>query len=387
MIQALLQEELEEIKAKDLYRRLRTLRALSPVRADFAGKELLLFCGNDYLGLSHDSRVIEAAKKACDSYGVGAGAARLISGTSELHTRLEENLAAFKGKEKALLFTAGYLANVGVLSTLAREGDLIVMDKLCHASLIDGARLSGAQLRVFPHRSYEKCEEILQKSIGFRKRILVSDALFSMDGDLADLHALVRIKEQYDCLLVVDDAHGTGVLGLHGRGACEDLKLEEKIDCITGTLSKAFGCLGGFAAASTEIIDYLINFSRPFIFATAMPPMLCAAALAALEVVQTEPEIRHRLWHHIQKMHDGLKSIGFETGLIFSPIFPVVIGLEKRALQLSDALLEQGILVPAVRYPTVPKGKARLRVTVSAAHREEDIQKLLRALQASSGTP
>ncbi|HXV28178.1 MAG TPA: 8-amino-7-oxononanoate synthase [bacterium] len=381
MLTSLLQEELEVLKARDLYRKLRSLRMTCATRAEFEGRELLLFCGNDYLGLSHHPRVIEAAKKACEEYGVGAGAARLISGTSELHTRLEESLASFKGKEKALIFTAGYLANLGILSTLAGEGDLVVMDKLCHASLIDGARLSGAHLRVFPHKNYEKCEEIFQKSPGFRKRFLVSDTVFSMDGDLADLQALVRIKERYEAFLLVDDAHGTGVLGLEGKGAAEDLKIEEKIDCVAGTLSKALGCVGGFAAASPETIDYLINFSRPFIFATALPPAICQAALTALEVLRTEPEIRHRLWQNIQKMHEGLLASGFASGPIGSPIFPVMIGPEKEALRLSDALFELGLLVPAVRYPTVPKGKARLRVTVSASHSEQDIRKLIRALE------
>jgi 7-keto-8-aminopelargonate synthetase-like enzyme len=201
-----------------------------------------------------------------------------------------------------------------------------------------------------------------------------------MDGDLADLKALVRLKTQYECFLVVDDAHGTGVLGLDGRGAAEDLNLEDKIDCIVGTLSKAIGCLGGFAAASSQMIDYFINTARPFIFATSLPPLLCAAALRALEMIEEKPEIRRRLWQNIQKMHEGLKAAGFQMPPITSPIFPIIIGSEKEALQVSESLLDHGILVPAVRYPTVPKGRARLRVTVSASHTSEEIERLVHAL-------
>jgi len=376
----LLQEELNELRAKDLYRSLRTLKPIDSTHASCDGRELLLFCGNDYLGLSHHRRVIDAAKKAAEYSGVGAGAARLISGTSDLHTEFEEKIARFKNKQRALVFSAGYLANLGVLTALAGEKDLILLDKLCHASLIDGARLSGAALRVFPHKNYQKGEEILQASAELRRRILVTDSIFSMDGDLADLAELVRLKEKYDCLLVVDDAHGTGVLGLNGRGAAEDENLEEKIDVMTGTLSKTLGCLGGFAAASEDIIDYLINTSRPFIFATALPPMICAGALEALHIIEELPELRYQLWRNIQRMHSGLAASGFETGPIQSPIFPVGIGSEKEALEISEQLLNQGILVPAVRYPTVPKGKARLRVTVSAAHSDEEIERFIGAL-------
>ena len=383
---SLLEEELEELRAKDLYRELRTLETKSGAgvnvdgaRAKLDGREVILFCGNDYLGLSRHPRVIAAAKKAADRYGIGSGAARLISGTSPLHRQLEETLARWKKKERALLFTTGYLANLGILTAFARAGDLIVMDKYCHASLVDGARLSGAAVRVFPHKNYSRCREILEKSSGFRRRLLVTDTVFSMDGDLADLGELVRIKEKFGCLLVADDAHGTGVLGLEGRGGAEDSGLECKIDIVMGTLSKALGSLGGFAAASGTLIEYLINFSRPFIFATSLPPLLCAAALESLAVLKEEPEIRRRLWRNIQKIQEGLAASGFETGPIQSPIFPIMIGEAGAALEASRSLLKEGILVPAVRYPTVPKGKARLRLTISAVHREEDIKALFKA--------
>ncbi len=369
-------QELEELRQKDLLRKLRTLSNCRGTRASWEGRELLLFCGNDYLGLARHPRVIQAAEKALRQYGVGAGAARLVSGTSDLHTRLEEELARFKRKERSLVFGAGYLANIGVLGVLAREKDFIVMDKYCHASLIDGARLSQATLRVFPHRHYEKGAQILENCRGGR-RILVSETVFSMEGDLADLSELIRLKERYECLLVVDDAHGTGVFGAEGRGATEGF--EEKIDCITGTFSKAFGVFGGFVAASGALVERLINFSRPFIFATAPPPSLQAAACEALSLIQKEPEFREKLWLNVDRVRTFLSEKGFRCESR-SPIFPVILGEEKEALRVSEVLLQRGILIPAIRYPTVAKGKARLRITVSAAHSGEDLERLFQAL-------
>lgn len=381
MIAGLLQKDLAALRQKNLYRKVLSLKHLEGPRALLDGREILLFCGNDYLGLSRHPRVIEAARKAAENYGVGSGAARLISGTSELHTELENRLAQLKKKERSLLFTTGYLANLGVLTALAGQKDIIVMDKFCHASLIDGARLSGARIRVFPHKNYKRCEEILQKSSSFARRILASDTVFSMDGDLADLKELIRLREKYDCLLVADDAHGTGVLGLNGGGAAEDENLENKIDVIIGTLSKGLGCLGGFAAADTALVEYLINFSRPFIFATSLPPLLCASALEALRVMKEETAIRRKLWRNIQKCHERLSQSGFQLGPINSPILPIILGPEEKALRVSRQLLEKDIFIPAIRYPTVPKGKARLRVTISALHQEEDINRLAEALK------
>lgn len=364
--------DLEELHEKGLYRRLKTLHDFRGTRARWEGRQLTLFCGNDYLGLSHHPRVIRAAQEAFGKYGVGAGAARLISGTSELHTCLEEELARFKRKERSLVFGAGYLANLGLLGALAGEKDFLVMDKSCHASLIDGARLSRATLRVFPHRNYERCAAILENCTRGR-RILVSESVFSMDGDLADLSELIRLKERYECLLVVDDAHGTGVFGTEGRGATEGF--EEKTDCITGTFSKALGVFGGFVAASATLVEHLINFSRPFIFATAPPPALQAASREALLLIQEEPELRERLWKNVNRVQAFLKEKGFPCENR-SPIFPVILGEEKEALRVSEELLQKGVLIPAIRYPTVPKGKARLRITVSAAHTEEDLERL-----------
>lgn len=375
-----LAEELETFQGKGFARRLRTLERISATQAILNEKKILLFCGNDYLGLSQDPRVIQAGVQALKQYGAGSGAARLISGTSPLHTRLEGELAQFKKKEAGLIFGAGYLANVGTLSALAGEGDLVVMDKLCHASLIDGAKLSGAAIRVFPHKNYKRCAEILGRSSEYRKRILVSDSVFSMDGDLADLAELARLREKHDCLLVVDDAHGIGVFGEKGRGATEGF--EDRIDCILGTLSKALGVFGGFAAGSKALVEHLIHFSRAFIFATAPPPSLLAASLEALRMIQEETGLRKKLWENVNRVQQFLNR---DRGTAPSPIFPIRIGDEKKAVEISEKLLERGILIPAIRYPTVSIGKARLRLTLSAAHTEEELARLFEALNEVLG--
>ena len=375
-----LQAELKQLKEKNLYRKLRVLENHEGTHARFEGRELLLFCSNDYLGLSRHPRVIQAARKALETYGVGAGAARLISGTSEAHQNLEEKIAQIKRKEASIVFATGFLANLGILTAFAGDGDVIIMDKLCHASLVDGARLSGASLRVFPHKNYKQCEELLKKNRAARRKILVTETVFSMDGDRADLKELIRLKTKYGAMLVVDDAHGTGVVGANGRGAIEDEGIAEGVDIIMGTLSKAIGGLGGFVAAEKTLIDYLVNFARPFIFATALPPVLCEAAREAFCVIEEEASLREKLWENIRAVETGLKIAGFSVAPAVSAIIPVMLGDEKKALNAFETLLSEGIFIPAVRYPTVPKCKARLRITVSAAHTLEDIEKLISAL-------
>lgn len=369
-------QDLQAIKEKNLYRRLRVLEDHEGTRASFGGRELLLFCGNDYLGLSRHPRVVRAAQKALKIHGVGAGAARLISGTTSAHAVLEKKLAQFKGKESALVFAAGFLANLGILTAFAGPHDVIIMDKLCHASLVDGARLSQAELRVFPHKNYEKCEELLSQYPKQRK-LLVTESVFSMDGDLADLQELIRLKKKHGALLVVDDAHGTGVLGARGRGATEGFS--SGIDIIMGTLSKAIGGFGGFVAADRGMTEYLINFARPFIFATALPPVLCEAAREALCVIEEEPLLRKKLWDNIRQIHRELTALGFSLPTPESAIIPVMVGDEGKAMEIFGKFLAQGIFIPAVRYPTVPKGKARLRLTVSASHTRYDIARLTAA--------
>jgi 8-amino-7-oxononanoate synthase len=371
-------QALRELKDKNLYRQLRVLEKHEGTRAIFKGRRILLFCGNDYLGMSRHPRVIEAAHKALDRYGVGARSARLIAGTTEAHASLEKKIAEFKNKEAALVFASGFLTNLGILTTFAGKGDVVILDKLCHASLIDGARLSGAEIRVFPHKNYEKCEDILKKCTASRK-LLVTENVFGMDGDRADLKELIRLKKKYGALLVVDDAHGTGVFGKGAPGATA--KFSKGIDLIMGTLSKGIGGLGGFVAADKELIDYLINFARSFIFATALPPVLCDAAREAFCVIEEEPKLLKKLWDNIAKVHRGLTGLGFSLAKPESAVLPVIFGDEERALKAFEKLLALGVFIPAVRYPTVPKGKARLRITVSAAHTDQDIQKLLEAFK------
>lgn len=375
------EDKLREMEEKHLYRSLRTLEPAGPNRRRLDGREVLLFCGNDYLGLSEHPRVRRAMAEAALAEGAGAGAARLISGGAPVHRALEEKIASFKRKERALLYSAGYLANLGALSALAGMEDVIILDKLSHASLIDGARLSGAKMRVFPHKNYERCEELLQQAAGFQRRFLVTDSVFSMDGDQADLKVLIALKQKYDALLVVDDAHGTGVIGSQGRGVSEDSEIAAGIDVITGTLSKAVGCLGGFVAASRPLVDFCVNFSRPFIFATALPPAVAAACLESFCVMEETPELRELLLRNVSDLRAGLEKVGLELAPTESPILPVLLGDEKRALEAAAGLLEQGFLVPAIRYPTVGKGKARLRVTVNSLHTGADVQALLKAFE------
>lgn len=373
-------DELEVLKGKNLYRKLRVLETLHGTYARIGGRDVLLFCGNDYLGLSQHSKLIEAAAGALKAFGVGSGSARLISGTSDCHAQLERRIAEFFGREKALVFSSGYLANLGTLSALAHSDDTIILDKLSHASLIDAAHLSRAAVRIYPHRNLDYLEKILKGLKGGRAWI-VTDSVFSMDGDLAPLPELVELKNRYGAYLVIDEAHGTGVFGETGRGVAEHFNLLDEIEVHIGTLSKAIGACGGFVTGCAELIDYLMNQARPFIFETALPAAVCAAAAAGFDVINRHPELRTRLWENVKRLRNGLHKIGAPILEGESPIIPVVLGDEKRTLEAARVLFENGFLVPAVRYPTVPKGKARLRVTASALHSETEIDALIAAFK------
>lgn len=364
-------QELNLLKEKHLYRELREIENADGIHAEYQGKPVMLFCGNDYLGLSRHPRVKTAAIRAIEKMGVGAGAARLTSGSAPSHRRLEEKIAKHKGFDRALVFSAGYLANLGALTALADDKTEIIFDKLCHASLIDAVKLSGASFRVFPHNDYERCEELLAKSTA-AKKILLAETVFGMDGDTADLEKLAAIKSKYGALLFVDDAHGTGVV---------ETSAMKKADVVTGTLSKAVGSIGGFVVASAALSDLILNRARPFMFATALPPMICEAAYEAFSVMEEEPLWHEKLWKNIRFAEKEFRQLGLEVPQAESAILPVILGDEKKALDAFQKLLEQGIFVPAIRYPTVPKGKARLRVTLSALHKEEDILKLAEGLK------
>lgn len=373
-------EELKEFAGQNLYRNFRVFDPIDSVRSKIDGKEVILFSGNDYLGLSRHPRIISAAKQAMDQYGVGARSARLITGTTSLHAALEERIARFEKKERALVFSTGYQANLGALTSLAGPEDEIILDKLNHASLIDAARASGAVVRVYPHKNTEYLKKLLQKSKA-RRTWIVTDSIFSMDGDLAPLREIVELKNHYGAYLVIDEAHGTGVFGDHGRGVAEFLGVSNDIDVHIGTLSKAVGALGGFVAGKRELIEYLVNCARTFIFSTALPPATCAAATEAFNVIESEPALRKKLWESVRLLIQGLKNMGAPTLDSESPIIPCILGDEGKAVEASRRLFECGFFSPAVRYPTVPKGKARLRITVSAAHETSHITSFLSALK------
>ncbi|MBI4970446.1 MAG: 8-amino-7-oxononanoate synthase [Candidatus Omnitrophica bacterium] len=378
-------QELEEIKKKSGFRFLRT-RDLAQsgkfTHAMLDGREVILFGGNDYLGLSHHPQVMQAAIDSIREFGVGSGAAQLIHGHTSDHALLEKRLAEFKDAEAVLIFPSGYQSNLAAVSTLVGKGDLVVMDKLNHASLIDACRLSGAEFRVFPHKNYERLEEILAASLTAEKKLIVTDSVFSMDGDLADLETLVHLKEKYGAMLMVDEAHAIGVFGKKGSGLVEEKGLWNQVDIQAGTLSKAIGVQGGFIAGSRKLIDYLVNFSRPFIFSTAIAPHLCRAAKMAVDLIESEKKLREKLlWKTYAVKEELVKDLGFNVGPTQSPIIPIMIGEVERALRISKALLDEGIFIPAIRPPAVALGESRLRLVISAAHDDDDVRKLLLALQ------
>lgn len=374
---------LDDRAAQDLCRSLRPALRVDGDRVALDGRVLRVFCGNNYLGLADDPRVTEAARRAIDKWGWGAGASRLISGTTTLHHELEQKLAAFKRTEAALAFGSGYLANLAAVRGLAGPGDVVLLDKLNHASLIDAARSSGADVRAYPHKHYARLERLLQRYKGARRRVIVTDSVFSMDGDTADLGELAALRDRYDALLLVDEAHATGVLGDNGRGLAELQGVEEHVDVSVGTLSKALGGIGGFVAGPKIFIDYLVNTAGSFIYTTAPPPASCAAALAALELVEREPERRAKVLDLASHLRESLRArLGLEVETT-TQIVPVVLGDASAATRVSRDLQEAGFWVPAIRPPTVPRGGSRLRVTVTATMSSRDVDDFTDALAAA----
>lgn len=336
---------------------------------------------NDYLGLANHGAVKEAAAQAIQHYGAGAGAARLISGTQPPHHDLEVALAKWKGAEAALCFGSGYLANLGLIPSLAGPQDLILADRLCHASLIDGCRLSRARLRIFPHADVDHLERLLNRRPAVRRTLIVTDGLFSMDGDLAPLSALAKLAHQYECLLIVDDAHGTGVMGTHGRGSLEACGVEADVPFHLGTLGKALGTSGAYLVGSETFVRFLVNTARTFVFTTSPPAAMAAATIAALDLLQREPERRARLWTNRDVLFQGLIGMGLRLTASSSPILPVVIGDERLTLEVAQALLDRGVYAPAIRPPTVPKGSCRIRLTVTAEHTPDHVNHVLEAFR------
>ena len=378
------EEELDALKQQSLLRRLREVQSQPGTLMNYAGRRLINFSSNDYLGLAGEPFLCEAAKQAIDEYGVGATASRLVCGTLTPHLLLEEKLAEFKRAEAALSFSSGYATALGTLNALAGKEDLIILDKLAHASLIDGARLSGAVLRVFPHNDVEKLESHLQwarETYPNARVVVVTESVFSMDGDRAPLAEIVEIKDRYGAMLLLDEAHAVGVVGPNGRGLAERLGVAGRVDIQMGTLSKALGVSGGYICGSRALIDWLINRARSFVYSTAPPAALAAAATAAVEFMESASgeARRKRLWDNLKILADGLPA-GLTPEKLQSAIVPVMLGEETAALEVSKLFFERGFFIPAIRYPTVARGTARLRLTLSAAHLPEEIQAVTEAL-------
>ena len=372
--------QLEALRAHSLDRHLREISSPQGVIVDLNGKRLINFSSNDYLGLANDPHLREAATKAIAEFGVGAGASRLISGTQSPHVRLEQALAKWKGTEGALCFSNGYAAALGTIPALVGKNDIILLDKLCHASLIDGAKLSGATLRVFPHNHLGKLKSLLEwgSRKNFAARILIiTESVFSMDGDRAPLREIVELKKNFGAQLFLDEAHAVGVIGRNGRGLAAEEHLSPEVDVQMGTLSKALGVSGGYVCGSRNMIEWLINRARSFIFSTAPPPALATAANAAVDFLSSNKgeKRRRRLWRNIDILAEELSLRPL------SAIVPWIIGREKAALAAARNLQDEGFFVPAIRYPTVAKGSARLRVTVSAAHEEVQLRSLGAAIK------
>lgn len=368
-------------RERGLARRLVSVGSTAGVRATVDGRPVVLMASNDYLGLANHPRLAEAALEATLTCGAGAGASRLITGTLDCHLDLEARIAAFKETEAALMFSTGYQTNLGVVSALARPGDLIVSDRLNHASLIDACRLSRASVAIYPHKDAAAAEAALAAAPAGALKFIITDGVFSMDGDIAPLPELLAAARRHQALLVVDDAHATGVWGPRGRGSLDHFGLTPSPDVVMiGTFSKALGGLGGFAAGACEVIEALVNSARSFLYTTAPPPAQAAVAAAALELVDAEPQRRVRLWELSSLMRERLARAGLTVLSEQGPIIPILVGEAQKAVDLAAALLAAGVLIPAVRPPTVPEGTSRLRVALSAAHTDEDVETAADAL-------
>ncbi|MFN0080665.1 MAG: aminotransferase class I/II-fold pyridoxal phosphate-dependent enzyme [Prosthecobacter sp.] len=375
--------QLDELRAQGLWRELRPLDEVDGVIVRAGGREWINFSSNDYLGLAGSPEIRTALAEGVARYGGGSGASRLVCGTHRVHVELEEALADFKGTEAALTFSSGFAVALGTIPALVGAGDTLILDKLCHASLVDAARLSGATIRVFPHNHLEKLERLLKTAKG--RVLVVTESIFSMDGDAAPLREIVELKEKHGAWLLVDEAHAVGVLGPQGRGLAAELGVAQRVDLHMGTMSKAFGLSGGYLAASRKVIDLLINRARSFIYSTAPPFHLAHAISVALNVLRSEKGevLRQTLHDNAQTMKDILRSIGIEPQLTPSAILPVILGDEELAMSASTRLREAGFLIPCIRYPTVARGRARLRVTACAMHSLAQIQSLGAALLAA----
>jgi glycine C-acetyltransferase len=373
-----LHDQLEQWRREGTYQRLRILQSASAAESQFDGKQAINLASNNYLGLTTHPKLCAAAIAATEKYGVGSGAVRTISGTMSIHMELEERIAAFKHTEACVVFQSGFAANAGTVSAILTPEDHIVSDELNHASIIDGCRLSRAKIHVFPHKDAAAAEKILSDldDIPGRK-LVITDGVFSMDGDIGALPGLTEAAERHGAIMMVDDAHASGVLGRNGRGTVDHFGLHGRVQVQVGTLSKAIGVLGGYVCGSRDLIEFLYHRARPFLFSTSHPPGVAAACLAAFDVLEQEPERIDALWDNTRYFKQGLIDAGFRTGISETPITPVIVGEAATAHQLSRELFAEGVLATGIGFPTVPKGKARVRTIVTATHTREELDRAL----------
>jgi glycine C-acetyltransferase len=369
-----LDDELQSLKQEGLYRHLRVLESEQGARATFDRREVVNLSSNNYLGLTTHPTLRERAIAAVEEYGVGSGSVRSIAGTMQLHLELERRLAEFKQTEAAVVFQSGFAANAGTVAALLTTDDVVISDELNHASIIDGCRLSRAAIRIFPHKDTGAARAILRDLPSAQRKLLITDGVFSMDGDLGALPPLCDLAEEYGCIMMVDDAHASGVFGRNGRGTVDHFGLHGRVDVQVGTLSKAIGALGGYVAGSRSLIEFLCHRGRPFLFSTSHPPSVAATCLAALDVLVQEPQLIDQLWDNTRFFKAGLRRLGFDTGASESPITPVIVGPAQLAMRLSDRLFDEGVFAQGIGFPTVPRDKARVRTIVTATHTREDLQ-------------
>ncbi|MDQ0216991.1 glycine C-acetyltransferase [Peribacillus cavernae] len=374
-----LQEELEAMQKAGTFRRLIPLESEQGSKVIINGKEVIQLSSNNYLGLTSHPRLRRAALEAVEKYGVGTGSVRTIAGTLAMHEQLEKKLAGFKHTEASLVFQSGFTTNQGVLSAILSPEDVVISDELNHASIIDGIRLTKAGRKVYKHVDMKSLEEVLRETQTYRKRLIVSDGVFSMDGNIAPLPQIVELAEKYDALIMIDDAHASGVLGKNGRGTVNHFGLDGRVHIQVGTLSKAIGVLGGYVASTQTLIDYLIHKGRPFLFSTSHPPAVTMACIEAIDVLLEEPELIDRLWENTRFFKQGLEDLGFHTGKSETPITPVIVGDEVLSHQFSDKLLAFGVFAQGIAFPTVAKGMARVRTIVTAQHSKQELQQALDA--------
>ena len=369
-----LSTELDSLKQQGLYRRLRILEDEQKPKTTFDHRQVVNLSSNNYLGLTTHPRLREAALEATRRLGVGSGSVRTIAGTMDIHMELERRLAAFKKTEAVVVFQSGFAANAGTVAAVLTKDDVVVSDELNHASIIDGSRLSRATIKVFPHKDVDAARGIVRGLPAGQRKLLITDGVFSMDGDVGALPGLCGVAEEFGCIMMVDDAHASGVFGKNGRGTIDHFGVHGRVDIQVGTLSKAIGALGGYIAGSRALIEFLYHRARPFLFSTSHPPAVAAACIAAVDVLEQEPQLIDRLWENTRFFKAGLQALGFNTGLSESPITPVIVGEGSLAMKLSDRLFEDGVFAQGIAFPTVARDKARVRTIVTATHTRDELQ-------------